>query len=164
MAQVSPELQLLCWISRVNAAAGRQRCHHLWPSSCSHLSCKAVIHSSSRGAHRIHHRLSCQHADKARDAQFPHGGPALNHKPSDAELKTILLDALAASKLCAYQTLYQQYCNRSSTGKTYQDLYNDIHDLVKYDGDAIKSSTVKESDMEDSDGSRSTKESSRSSN
>jgi hypothetical protein len=108
--------------------------------------------------------IACQQADEARDAQFPHGGPALNQKPTDAELKTILLDALAASTLRAYQTLYQQYCYRSSTGKTYQDLYNDIYDLVKYDGDGIKSSTVKESDMDDSDGSRSTKESSRSSN
>ncbi len=68
--------------------------------------------------------IACQQADEARDAQFPHGGPALNHKPTDAELKTILLDALAASTLRAYQTLYQQYCNRSSTEKTYQDLYN----------------------------------------
>ncbi len=108
--------------------------------------------------------IACQQADDARDAQFPHGGPALNHKPTDAELKTILLDALAASTLRAYQTLYQQYCNRSSTGKTYQDLSNDIHDLVKYDGDGIKSNTVKDSDMDKSDGSRSTKESSRSSN
>jgi hypothetical protein len=86
--------------------------------------------------------IACQQADEASDAQFPHGGPALNHKPTDAELTTILLDALAASILRAYQKLYQQYCNRSSTGKTYQDLYNDIHDLVKYDGDGIKSSTV----------------------
>ena len=39
-----------------------------------------------------------------------------------------------------------------------------IHDLVKYDGDGIKSSTARDSDMEDTDGSRSTKESSRSSN
>ncbi len=60
--------------------------------------------------------------------------------------------------------MYQQYCNRSSTGKTYQDLYNDIHDLVKYDGDGVKLSTARDSDMDDSDGSRSTKESSRSSN
>jgi hypothetical protein len=106
--------------------------------------------------------IACQQADDARDTQFPHGGPALNHKPTDAELKTILLDVLAASTLRAYQTLYQQYCNRSSTGKTYQDLYNDIHDLVKYDGDGIKSSTVKDSDMDESDGLRSTKEGSRS--
>jgi len=108
--------------------------------------------------------VACQQAEEIRDAQYPHGGPALNHKPTDAELKTILLDALAASTLRAYQTLYQQYCNRSSTGKTYQDLYNDIHDLVKYDSDGIKSSTAKDSDMDESDGSRSTKESSRSSN
>ena len=107
---------------------------------------------------------ACQLADEIRDAQFPHGGPALNHRPTDAELKTILLDALAASTLRAYQTLYQQYCNRSSTGKTYQDLYNDIRDLVKYERDGIKSSTAKDSDMSESDGSRSTKESSRSSN
>jgi hypothetical protein len=73
----------------------------------------------------------CQLADEARNAKFPHGVPALNHRPTDAELKTILLDALAISTLRAYQTLYQQYCNRSSTGKTYQDLYNDIHDLVR---------------------------------
>ena len=47
---------------------------------------------------------------------FLHGGPALNHRPTDAELKTILLDAIADSKLRAYQTLYQQhYCNRSHT-------------------------------------------------
>jgi hypothetical protein len=77
--------------------------------------------------------VACQLADEVRNTKFPHGGPALNHKPTDAELKTILLDALAMSSLRAYQTLYQQYCNRSSTGKTYQDLYNDIHDLVKYD-------------------------------
>ena len=108
--------------------------------------------------------IACQLADEARDAQYPHGGPALNHRPTDAELKTILLDALAASTLRAYQTLYQQYCNRSSIGKTYQDLYNDIRDLVKYERDGIKSSTAKDSDMDESDGSRSTKESSRSSN
>jgi hypothetical protein len=68
--------------------------------------------------HNTAYIIACQQADEARDAQFPHGGPALNHKPTDAELKTILLDALAASTLRAYQTLYQQYCNRSSTGKT----------------------------------------------
>jgi hypothetical protein len=109
--------------------------------------------------------VSCQLADEVRDAKFPHGRPpALNHKPTDAELKTILLDALAASTLRAYQTLYQQYCNRSSTGKAYQDFLSVIHDLVKYDGDGIKSSTARDSAMDDSDGSRSTKESSRSSN
>ena len=108
--------------------------------------------------------VAYQLADETRDAKFPHGGPALNHKPTDAELKTILLDALAASTLRAYQTLYQQYCNRSSIGKTCEDLYNDFHDLVKYDRYGIKSNTAKESDHDDSDGSRSTKESSRSSN
>ena len=109
--------------------------------------------------------VACQLADEIRDAKFPHGGPALKHKPTDAELKTILLNALAASTLRAYQTLYQQYCNRSSsTDKTHQELYNDINDLVRYDADGIKSSTAKESDMDESDGSRSTKESSRSSN
>ena len=51
--------------------------------------------------------VACQLADEIRDAKFPHGGPALNHKPTDAELKPILLDALAASTLRAYQTLYQ---------------------------------------------------------
>jgi hypothetical protein len=36
---------------------------------------------------------ACQTADKLRDAQFPHdGGPALNHRPLDSELKTILLN------------------------------------------------------------------------
>jgi len=78
-------------------------------------------------------------------------------------MKTILLDALSASKLRAYQTLYQQYCNRSHNGKTYLDLYNDIHDLVKYESDGIKSST-RDSEFEDSDASRSTRGSSRSSN
>ena len=106
---------------------------------------------------------ACQLADEVRDAQYPHGGPALNHRPTDAELKTILLDALSASKLRAYQTLYQQYCNRSHNGKTYLDLYNDIHDLVKYESDGIKSST-RDSEVEDSDASRSTRGSSRSSN
>ena len=106
---------------------------------------------------------ACQLADEIRDAQYPHGGPALNHRPTDAELKTILLDALSASKLRAYQTLYQQYCNRSHNGKTYLDLYNDIHDLVKYESDGIKSST-RDSEAEDSDASRSTRGSSRSSN
>ncbi len=88
----------------------------------------------------------------------------VGRRSTDAELNTILLDTLAVSKLRAYQTLYQQYCNRSSTGITYEDLYNNIHDLVKYDGDGIKSITARDSDMDDSDGSRITKESSRSSN
>ena len=101
--------------------------------------------------------IACQQAEEARDALYPHGGPALNHRPTDAELKTILLDALAASKLRAYQTLYQQYCNRSHMAKTYLDVYNDIHDLVKYESDGIKSSTAKESDMEESDASRSSR-------
>jgi hypothetical protein len=108
---------------------------------------------------------ACQAADELRDAQFPHRGPALNHRPLDSELKTILLDALSTSRLGAYKNLYQQYCNRSHNGKTYTDLYNDIHDLVKYDSDGVKSST-RDSDAEvkDSDASRSTRASSRSSN
>ena len=108
---------------------------------------------------------ACQAADELRDAQYPHGGPALNHRPLDSELKTILLDALSASRLGAYKTLYQQYCNRSHNGKTFADLYNDIHDLVKYDLDGVKSSTRdSDAEIEDSDGSRSTRASSRSSN
>ncbi len=108
---------------------------------------------------------ACQAADELRDAQFSNGGPALNHRPLDSELKTILLDTLSASRLGAYKNMYQQYCNRSHNGKTYTDLYNDIHDLVMYDSDGVKSST-RDSDVEieDSNGSRSTRASSRSSN
>jgi hypothetical protein len=46
---------------------------------------------------------ACQTADKLRDAQFPLCGPPLNHHPLDSELKTILLDALSASRLGAYK-------------------------------------------------------------
>jgi hypothetical protein len=107
---------------------------------------------------------ACQAAEELRDAQFPHGGPALNH-PLDSELKTILLNALSASRLGAYKNLYQQYSNRSHNGKTYTDLYNGIHDLVMYDSDGVKSSTRdSDAEIEDSDGSRSTRASSRSSN
>jgi hypothetical protein len=108
---------------------------------------------------------ACQTADELRNAQFPHGGPALNHRPLDSELKTILLNALSTSRLGAYKNFYQHYCNRSHNGKTYTDLYNDIHDLVRYDSDGVKSST-RDSDVEieDSDESRSTRASSRSSN
>jgi hypothetical protein len=49
---------------------------------------------------------ACQAADELRDAQFPHGGPALNHRPLDSELKTFLLDTLSASRLGAYKNLY----------------------------------------------------------
>ena len=109
---------------------------------------------------------ACQTADKLRDAQFPHGGPALmNHRPLDSELKTILLDALSTSRFGVYKNLYQQYCNRSHKGKAYTDLYNDIHDLVKYYSDGVQSSTRdSDADIEDIDGSRSTRASSRSSN
>jgi hypothetical protein len=88
----------------------------------------------------------------------------MNHRPTDAELKTILLDALSASKLRAYQTLYQQYCNQSHNGKTNLDLYNNIHDLVKYESDGINKSSTRDSEFEDSDALRSTRGSSRSSN
>ena len=84
---------------------------------------------------------ACQQAaDELRDAQFPHGRPALIHRPLDSDLKTILLDALSTLRLSAYKNLYQQYCNQSHNGNTYTDLYNDIHDLVKYDSDGVKSS------------------------
>ncbi len=127
MAQVPPEFQLLRRISRVNAATGRQRCHHL-----SAAIYPARPSSTAPVAEHTAYIITYQQADEARDVQFPYGEPALNHKPTDAELKTIFLDALAASTLRSYyQTLHQQYCNRSSTAKTYQDLYNDIHDLVK---------------------------------
>jgi hypothetical protein len=106
---------------------------------------------------------ACQTADELRDAQFPHGGPALNHRPLDSELKTIFLDALSTSRLGAYKNLYQQYCNRSHNGKTYTDLYNDIHDLVMYNSDGVKSSTFdSDAEIKDSDGSRNTRASSRS--
>ena len=50
---------------------------------------------------------ACQAADELRDAQFPHGGTALNHRqPLDSELKTILLGALSTSRLGAYKNLY----------------------------------------------------------
>ena len=97
---------------------------------------------------------ACQTADELRDAQFPHGGPALNHRPLNSELmKTILLDALSASRLGAYKNLYQQYCNRSHNGKTYTDIYNGVKSSTR-DSDA---------EIEDSDGSRRTRASSRSS-
>jgi hypothetical protein len=57
---------------------------------------------------------ACRAVDELRDSQFPHGGPALNHRPLDSELKTILLDALTASRLGAYKNLYQQYCDPRS--------------------------------------------------
>jgi hypothetical protein len=106
---------------------------------------------------------ACQAADDARDALYPHGGPILNHRPPDSELKNILLEALAGSSLIAYKTLYQQYCNRSHNTKTYKDLYNDIHDLVKYESDGIKSSVYTSSELmeeeEDSDNTASTRSS-----
>ena len=106
---------------------------------------------------------ACQAADELRDAQNPLGGPAINYRPTDSELKLILLDALSVSKLRAYQALYQQYCNRTYSGKAYLDLYNDIQDLVSREFDGIKSS-LRESDYDDSDASRSTGRSSHSSN
>ena len=80
-------------------------------------------------------------------------------------MKTIVLDTLSTLRLGAYKNLYQQYCNRSHNGKTYTDLYNGIHDQVMNDSDGVKSS-IRDSDaeIEDSDGSRSTRASSRSSN
>ncbi len=45
------------------------------------------------------YREACQAADELCDAQFPHGGPALNNRPLDSKLKTILLDALSTSRL-----------------------------------------------------------------
>ena len=127
--------------------------------------CPARPPSSSSPAQLQAYIEACQAADELRDAQFPHGGPALNHRPLDSELKTILLDALSTSRLGAYKNLYQQYCNRSHNGKTYTDLYNDIHDLVMNDSDGVKSSTRdSDAEIEDSDGSRSTRASSRSSN
>eukprot|EP01035_Chromulina_nebulosa_P035008 gene35008-47039_t len=92
---------------------------------------------------------ACQAADDMRDAQNPlGGGPALiNYRSTDSELKLILLDALALSKLRAYQGLYQQYCNRTYNGRGYQDLLNDIQD---YESDGIQSS-LRDSDYEDSD-------------
>ncbi len=110
---------------------------------------------------------ACQAADELRDAQFPHGGPAFNHRPPDSELKTILLDALSKHRdsvhirICTNSTA----TDRSHNGKIYTDLYNDIHDLVKYDSDGVKSSTRdSDAEVEDSDGSWSTRASSRSSN
>jgi hypothetical protein len=59
---------------------------------------------------------ACQAADELRDAQFLlHGRPALNHRPLDSDLKTILLDALSTSRLGAYKNLYQ---NSTATGVT----------------------------------------------
>jgi hypothetical protein len=78
---------------------------------------------------------ACQAADELCDAQFPHGLLALIHRPFDSELlKIILLNALSSSRLLgAYKNLnYQQYCNCSHNGKSFTDLYKDIHDLVKY--------------------------------
>ena len=123
----------------------------------SDISCKASSNCANRKASSLHRSVP-----SSRDAQFPHGGSALNHRPLDSELKTILLDALSTSRFGAYNNLYQQYCNRSHNGKTYTDLYYDIHELVKYDSDGVKSSTPVET--KDSDGSRSTRASSRSSN
>ena len=47
----------------------------------------------------------------------------------------------------SFLILCQQYCNRSHNGKTFTDLYNDIHDLIKYNSDGVKSST-RDSDTE----------------
>ena len=138
MAEVSTKLQEPRRIAGADHATRRQRRSHLRTSTSSRISCKTSINSASRTAAQLQAYIeACQAADELRDAQFPHGGPALNHRPPDSELKTILLDALSTSRLGAYKNLYQQYCNRSHNGKTYTDLYNDIHDLVKYDSDGV---------------------------
>ncbi len=64
--------------------------------------------------------VACQLADEIRDAKFPHGGPALNHKPTDAELKTILLDAhtrhcISSTAIAAAPARRTKTCTTTST-------------------------------------------------
>jgi hypothetical protein len=118
---------------------------------------------NAQAAEHTAYVTACQAVDELRDAQNPLGGPSINYRPPDSELKLILLDALSVSKLRTYQGLYQQYCNRMYSGKGYLDLYNDIQDLIRNEFDGIKSS-LRDSDYDDSDASRSPGRSSHSSN
>jgi hypothetical protein len=60
---------------------------------------------------------ACQTADELHDAQFPHGGPALNHRPLDSELKTILLDAISASGSVHTRTCTSSTATVATTGR-----------------------------------------------
>jgi hypothetical protein len=153
MEEVFAKFQLLLRIAGANCATRCQRCSHLRTCTSSDISCKATSNSSTRTAPGVHRSVP----NSGRTPRCTVSARRTS-APLDSDLKTILLDALSTSRLGAYKNLYQQYCNRSHNEKTYTDLYNDIHDLVKYDSDGDKSST------RDSDGSRSTHASSGSSN
>jgi hypothetical protein len=118
MAQVPPELQLLHWISRVNAATDAN-------DAIIYGAAPAAIYparpsSTAPVAEHTAYIIACQQADEARDAQFPHGGPALNHKPTDAELKTILLNALATSTLDIVPAILQPQQHREDLPRPVQ--------------------------------------------
>ena len=163
MEEVFAKFQLLRRIAGANNATQCQRYSHLRICTSSDLSCKATINSFNRTAPSLHR--SVPNGGRTPRCTIPTRRTSAESSPTRSELKTILLDALSTSRLGAYKNLYQQYCNRSHNGKTYTDLYNDIHDLIKYDSDGVKSSTRdSDAEIEDSDGSRSTRASSRSSN
>ena len=128
-----------------------------------HASSSISTKTASRSARSAAHGIRSSMPGSGRTQRRPPESVRWNYRPTDEELKSILLDALSVSKLRAYQGLYQQYCNRTYSGTGYQDLYNDIQDLVRYESDGIKSS-LKNSDYKDSDASRSTARSSHSSN
>ena len=165
MTKVFVELQLfLCWIARADHATRYQATTQ--SSTGPHQ--QQYIQQGQRQPRQPYSskltlkKRAKQRTNSATHSFIPHDGPALNHRPLDSELKTILLDALSASRLGAYKNLYQQYCNRSNNEKTFTDLY---HNLFKYESNGVKSSTCdSDAEFEDRDGSRSTRTSSRSSN
>ena len=56
------------------------------PASASEYPARPLVTAPT--AEHTAYIVACQLADEIRNAKFPHGGPALNHKPTDVELKT----------------------------------------------------------------------------
>ena len=116
MVEVSSELQLFRWIAGADHATRRQRHSHLRTCTSSNISGKASRNRASRTAPSLYRSMPS--SDELRDAQFSQGGPALNHRPLDSELKTILLDTLSTLRLGADKNLKMISTTLSSTTRT----------------------------------------------
>ena len=73
-------------------------------------------------AERQRYRRECRamrDATEERNREYPNGGPVLNHRPTDEELKTILMHALDKCTVPSIHQYYNTLLIRTSRSKRY---------------------------------------------
>jgi protein-arginine kinase activator protein McsA len=69
-------------------------------------------------------------AEEDRDREFPNGGPVLNHRPTDEELKTILMNTLEKCTITSIHQYYNSLLETRNKNVPFETIFEELRNLA----------------------------------